>query len=239
MPHPSENLVIKQDSHRKISLLALNILQKAKTAQIPSDYLRIKKEQFSKILDEDYYKPEEISNISSLVYDNKDRLMKIPYIVIDGGDINGRKAAGSAILFRMIFYQYECKFINFADLLNTYQVFSPTDGKSGTEKTREELMEDIQSYSGLFISEFSPSLVKEWSVAGSYFDTILDRRVNEVRPTIVSFTQSLSKNTALTHVVCGQHFKKISESYNLKSYLTSEFLRIRVKVLQNNNKEVA
>ena len=217
---------------RKRRLYVLDVLSKAKSSEMPVEYTRIPKDKFRKLIDLDYHK-DKVEDIVSLVYENKDILMNIPYIVIDGGDMEARKAAGCAILFRMIFYQYDCRFVNCGTLVDNFQSF---DAKSkNTEITQADFIENLKSYGALFISEFRPDIVKAWSLAGGYLDDILDNRYNEKRPTIVSFTLAMERGSVIRDLVCGQHLAKISNSVEVNPNPSKDFLRIRVRINKDWN----
>ena len=231
MLNPEDTRMIEEA--RKRRLYALDVLSKTKSSEMPAEYTRITKDRFRKLIDPDYHK-DKIEDIVSLVYDKKEVLMNIPYIVIDGGDMEIRKAAGCAILFRMIFYQRDCRFVNCGTIVDNFQSF---DTKSkNTEITKTDFIENLKSYEALFISEFRPDIVKAWSLAGGYLDDILDNRYNEKRPTIISFTLSMEKGSVIRDLVCGQHLAKISQAVNITPNPSKDFLRIRVRINKDWNK---
>ena len=93
----------KEEMYRR-SMLRAHIkayIQRGIKAGIPERYLRIGKDEFRTYLS-DIYHVHNKDHITSFIYDKPLELSKIPYIVIDGGDVEGRKKAAFAIMFRLI-----------------------------------------------------------------------------------------------------------------------------------------
>jgi len=210
---------------RKVRLMALGTLQRARSAAIPPRWLRISRDAFKALLNPDYHKENSINEITAIIYDNKPQLVRLPYILIDGGDVDERTAAGCAILFRIIFYQRRGYFINCNEMVHRLQGFDKS-----ADVSRNSLASELKQHDALFINEFSPILFKGWMQEGEFFEEIIADRANNLRPTIISFTKSISKIEQVTDLSCGQHIAKLSGIETLDPNPSESCLRIRVGV---------
>lgn len=211
------------EASRKKRVMALSILQKAKNSGIPLQYQRINKEKFTALLDDKYHVGT-VPDIASLVYDDKEKLMKIPCILIDGGDSRARKAAGCAILFRMIFYQNEGVFQDCKTLIRIFNMYD-----KDTETPRSPLMEHLKRCRAIFVSEFKRDNFIHKLQASEYIDEILSSRSDAQRSTIVSFSQSIVEQDKMVDNMCGQELAIMSGVERLDPNPSDTYLRIRVK----------
>ena len=145
--------------------------------------------------------------------------------MIDGGDVETRTAAGCAILFRIIFYQRHGCFRLCSEMVHKLQAFD-----NRADIARNVLADELKEQDALFISEFRRDLFKGYMQEAEFFDEIIGDRSNNLRPTIISFTKSISKVEQIKDLSCGQYFAKLSGMEVLDQNPSSSCLRIRVKV---------
>jgi len=200
-------------------------LQRARRAGIPDKLQRIQRDEFRKLLDPEYHTGNAIDDIVSLVYGSRKDLFRIPFIAIDGGDENARKAAGCAILFRMIFHDFPVVMKPCGELVHKFAAFD----YAATE-SRNELTDTLKRIGGLFISEFYRTLFKGYLQEGEFVDEILEDRENHELPTIISFTQTIVSSEGIQDLNCGQHIAKLSAMQILTPNPSDVCLRIRVRI---------
>lgn len=223
---------------RRSRSLALAFLKRAKAAGIPDKYLRIRKDRFKGLLSVSYHK--DVDVIANFVYDNTAKLVKTPYVLIDGGDQSARTMAGFAILFRMIVSDKIGLYRSCSDLYHKLSTWHILD-----DMHRNKLADMLKDYDVLFISEFHANLFKPKYDTGTFFDEILTERYNHNRPTIISFTQALSKESRIQNAAnCGSTLASLTHKVYSTSFTdeqggfksgnkknpTSDVLRVRVEV---------
>ena len=215
--------------NRRARQLACAILQRAKEASIPKDFLRIDEKTFSGILCPNYHS--NVEKIAHFIYNNRDILQK-KFIVIDGSTASptNRKMAGFAMLFLFLTYDLRGNYIDCEGLRHKLQSINSTE-----EINRNDLVEEYKSYDILFLSEVDRSKFTPHFESGSFFDEILNYRSDNLKPTIISFynpiegkdkksTEQLASEGKLS-LSCGKFLSALSfEDVNNK-----EVLRIRVK----------
>jgi hypothetical protein len=206
-------------------------IQRGIRAGIPKRYLRIGKEEFKTFLSETYHNDKE--KIASFIYDTPLELSKVPYIVIDGGNIEVRKKAAWAIMFRLITCDNFAKYYDCRDLVHKLNAFDPRDVRSG--EGRNGIAEYLKKVNVFHLSEFRSSVFSEHCEAGAFLDEIIDSRVNELNPTIITFQEPLSPNKAIKNVTCGQYINELShkeycDEKNKSLNPSRDLLRIRVRV---------
>jgi hypothetical protein len=181
--------------NRRIRQQAFAILQRAKTAGIPQSSLRIKEEKFLNMLDLNFFmnriwngklmNKNTVEEFCHVLFTDPKFLLKIPFILIDGGDMYSRRDAGYALLFRIIAWDRNGQHYNCANVTHRLQIWD----NSG--ESRAVFAESLKSYDSLFMSECANSLFKAALEAGSFFDEVLETRELANRPTIISFQNAL------------------------------------------------
>jgi hypothetical protein len=223
----SEELIKHQQKiayKRRVYAQARAILQRGKDAGIPEKYLRIPKKEFQELLCSKYHS--NAQGAATKIYDNADILFKKSFIVIDGGDLNSRKKAGFALLFRMI----AC------DKRGLYQPCSKLAGlfetiKFGAGENRNEVVQRIKNEPILFLNEFHPSQFNPHFDAGNFFDQLLEYRDDYSKPTILTFTNPLQKGflnngNAIRDTRCGAYLAMLSQADEQKN---DNVFRIKLK----------
>lgn len=216
---------------RQLFSRARTILQREKEAGIPEKYSRINEQEFKSVLCPDYH-ADNMDKIASLIGENANRLLKIPFILIDGGNINARKKAGHALLFRLIACNMRGLHRESAGLASKLQLFV-----SYGDVSRNDYAERLKRIGALFISEFYPIQFRTASDAGRIYDEILSYRSDNILPTIISFTDAISAARPITNKECGIHIADFSSREHCKNSDHSvnpseEYLRIRVRVAE-------
>lgn len=238
---PKDEAKIKQIAlNRRARALAYAFLQRGHKAGIPDQFLRINQDQFKNILCDSYHGDTE--SISDFVYKCPESLLKIPFILIDGGDQRTRDMAGYAILFRLI----TC------DKLGMYYSFRQIAHQFSTWETmnvpRNELAGQLKQYDILFMGEADPMKISVHTEASTFFDEVFHERLNYIRPTIISYTNPLSKEKIIRDDKQGQFFANFSVRVNSGSYLNKDghfregskenpsgnYFRIRVRMAKND-----
>jgi hypothetical protein len=201
-----------EQSKKNLAILqARAIIKRGILAGIPKDELRIPKDKFSKLLDGK-------DTVSDFIYDTPNKLIKQKYILIDGGNMEARKKAGYAILFRMM----ACDINNISgfksghvqscnDLIQRCQV-----NNFNADTTREDLILKLKKVRFLFIKECNVNQFKPQLEAGIYFDQLLEYRCDNILPTIISFENPLPKNNKSKSIHaddrCGKYMYDIIHS---------------------------
>ena len=199
--------------------LALAFIERGQDAGIPPKYLCLNESVFKSVLDESYH-GENLDKLCSEVYKNPNWLLSRPIILIDGGDIESRKKAGFAILFRIISFDRRGLYNNCHDLTKKFQSFDST-----LDVSRNDLAEELKTYDVLFISEFSRSHFSPHCETGSFFDEVLGHRIDFNRTTIISSSEPISASNPILNKDCGEYMANLS----IKEKFTDSILRIRVK----------
>ena len=209
---------------RRSFVQARAIIQRGKDAGIPNKYIRIKQDDFESILCPQYHK--DTKSFADTIYKRPNFLFDKTYIIIDGGDIDSRKIAGFAILFRMIacdayVFTYDC-----GELSGEFQSLNYKG------ENRNELVKRIQKHQVLLIQEFH---AKKFNVhltdSGLFFDQLLSFRDDYDKPTIFTFSSQLSNGISNSENIirddrCGAYLAKLSKADINKN---QKILRIRVK----------
>lgn len=222
-----KNDVEKMYEQRRIYQQALAIIKRGREAGIPDRYLRINEEEFSDLLVEKFHKkPKEWARLAYT--EAQKRLFKRPFIIIDGGDIESRKKAAFAILFRMIACDRRGLYKGCQELIHKFQtIYKESDGMH-----RNQLSEDLKIYDILLIAEFGRSMFSAHFESGSFFDEVLGFRSDHMKPTILTFSDVISKDNPIRHKDCGEYFA----NFSIKELTTDEVLRVRVKITDIESK---
>jgi hypothetical protein len=216
----------KMAHNRRIVAQADAIIKRAKSGGIPNRYLRIGQNRFEELLCPAYHK--DIKKLSNFIYKNPMEFMKKNFIVIDGGDIQTRKEAGFAILFRMIACDRYGEYKDCGELVHMLQSIKPTEG----DLSRNDVAQNLRDVDVIFISECAGNDFKAYFECGSFFDNILGYRDDYLKPTVISFVDPLPMEFAQSeHVMTdkdrfGRYMCLVSQSDCNKD---KRFFRIRVK----------
>ena len=177
------------NKERRLRALVLIILQRAKEAGIPEDFLRIPKDEFKKIISPSYAKSNKttIDEIANLIYDNTEEFIKkYQFVLISGGTKYERKKAGFAILFKIISCNREGKYELWESFFHALEDFLGSASDS-----RNAYVNKMSSHHSLFISDFDYKEVnKSKCVAGPFIDEIFEVREDSKLPTIISFANN-------------------------------------------------
>ena len=218
----------KMSIARRTQLQAYAILKRAEKAGIPEKYLRIQEDEFCKFLSPDYYKGKDIANkLSAVIYRKANSLLKKSFVLIDGGELQDRKRAGFALLFRMIACDLERTSYEDCNKLTHHLYSSKTLGPDG----RQNFADYLKGLDALFISECHEGLFNPHFEAGSFFDEILGYREDYDKPTIISFSQPLVSADMVgagskSDMDYGQYLTRLSKS-DIKPM--KNVLRIKVR----------
>jgi len=220
--------------NRRARQLAYAILQRAKDAGIPKDFLRIDVSSFANILCPNYHNGKTgIKELANRIYNNQDNVLKSKYILIDGGGEIPvvRKKAGFAILFLMLAYDLRGSYIDCESLVHKFQTINSTN-----EINRNDLAEEYKSYDVLFISEFDRKHFSPHFESASFFDEVLDYRYDRSKPTIISFVNPIENKDSKPNLQNAAEGKLDRSSGKYLSALSfgenseQDALRIRVRV---------
>lgn len=222
----------KERIHKaRIKTQALAIIKRGVRAGIPERYLRIGEDTFKGFLNKEYHLGRDgIDSITNFIYHKANDLSQIPFIVIDGGEINARKRAGFAILFRLIACDNFGLYKDCSDIVHKMQTFVAEDGVSRNDFTKSLKEQDV-----LFISEFHESIFSKHLDGGNYFDELLGYRADNLKPTIISFSDPINERHMIKHRNCGTYLSDISAkeyvSETNRALNPSDYmLRIRVSL---------
>ena len=206
---------------RRARQLAFAVLQRAREAGIPEHHLRIKKEEFVKILSENFHK--DVNAVTDYIYDQPESIFTNSFITIDGGDIEARKRAGFALLFRLIACDKSGLHENCASLVHKFQSFKSTEGLS-----RNDLAESLKQPDVLFISEFKINMFNPNMESGSFFDEVLGYRSDHNMLTIVTFSEAINKDDPMARKdsAAGEYMSSLMQRYETNGSV----YRIRVKI---------
>jgi len=223
----------KKDIYRK-SMVKAHVkayIQRGLNAGIPERYLRIGPDQFKHLLSEQYHGKDGVESMTNFIYKKPFDLMKVPFIVIDGGRTKERKAAAFAIMFRIITCDKHGKFYDCRSLVHKLNAFDARGISYGERRT--DFADVIKEYNVLCISEFNPATFKERMEGGDFIDEIIDHRFNALNPTIITFQNPINKNNALTEATCGKYLNDLSHKEILTPNPSDDVLRIQVRSLEN------
>jgi len=221
----------KMSHNRKVRAQAKAVLQRAKEAGIPEKYMRINKESFIPLVDNYYHN--DVNKLVNSIYDDPLKLLKKEFIVIDGGDVQQRKSAGFAVLFRLI--ACDQRGMHWENSKLAHQLQSLKVFGTGEASGRNDITEICRNVGILFISECSQGDFRPNFETGRFYDEILSYRDDYRKPTIISFTNPLpsgdvalnSENAMIDLERFGQYIGIISKSH--KKTDDERFFTIRVK----------
>jgi len=218
---------IKEISHqRRIRQQASAFLRRGKIAGIPDRFLRTKKDEFKRLLCDKYHP--DVEKISNIVFDNSDRLLTFPSILIDGGNPMVRTQVGCVLLFRMIACDKNGVYVRCDSLSHKLE-----DLKSDGTMSRNEYVGNLQCHDSMFIGEIKQKSFNEHLASGSFMDELLGYRYDRMLPTIFSFSQPLCKSNEIQSKVAGDMISALSireyASEDKKTNPTTNVFRIRVK----------
>jgi hypothetical protein len=207
--------------------------QRARDAGIPERYVGIGPKDFYSLLAETYHiTSDERKRIASFIYKTPHDLAKIPFILIDGGNMEARKMASFALLYRLITSDMFGKTVDCSTLAQKLNTFDPKDATSATG--RIGYANDLKDVDVLAISEFRAKHFHERYDGGSYLDSILDNRYNNLRPTIISFQDVLSEDGGEANTIIGNYMANMYEKHTLKNgNPNKKYFRIRVKKFED------
>ena len=129
----------------------LAILQRGRDAGIPERYLKIPEESFRDLLDKNYHK--DVKGFASLAFNKaEEKLFKRPFILIDGGDVENRRKAAFALLFRMIACDKRGSYKTCQELIHKFQTIKVEEGTN-----RNQYADDLKIYDIMLMTEFGRS----------------------------------------------------------------------------------
>lgn len=215
----------------RVRTQALAIIKRGYRAGIPERYLRICEDQFKGLLNKEYYNGNDgVSSVSNFIYHKANDLLKIPFIVIDGGNIESRKKAGFAVLFRLIACDKFGLYKDCSDIVHKMQTFVAEGGV-----TRNDFTNYLKEQDVVFVSEFRESIFSKHLEGGNYFDEFIGYRHDNLKPTIISFSDPINDHNMIKTSNCGRYLAELSakEFVNTKDkslYKNDYLLRVRVSL---------
>jgi len=213
---------------RRIIAQAYAILQRAKGAGIPEQYLRIDKNSFSSLLSPLHYDAKNKEKLCNFVYDNANIFSRVNNILIDGGNITSRKMAGFALLFRIMACDKTGLYKECVELQHKFQTIRSTEDIS-----RNDLVDAIKEYDALFLGEFHPSLFTVHFDSGTFFDELFSYRVDNCKQSIISFQDPID-SINIADKSCGNYLADFSKAQFNKNIEYSEDVKtliIKVKAV--------
>lgn len=216
---------------RRAKIQAAAFLDRGRSANIPDQHLRINEKTFLSLLDPNHY--DEKEELANSLY-KTEIMLNTPLILIDGGNEEVRKRAGFALLFRIILFDKWGMYKDCRSLVHQLQNINSFVDISGEEVSRNSLASELKRYDCLFIGEFGRELFKPNWDTGTFFDEILSSRIDNVLPTIISFSDpinSFDKNKETQAAMgklnmdCGRYFA----SFCIEEYNKNNVIRVRVK----------
>lgn len=216
-------------NNQKCLRLLRIFMARASSAGIPEAYQRINKETFRDYLFPEYHTKAGVGQIADLIYDTPEQVCKIPFILIDGGDSMTRKKAGYAILFRLILFNKIARAIFCKDLVSKLETF---EASTDDMLVRVDLAEEMKGFDVLFVEEFYPAIFHMKKDGGSLMDSLIDERLRNTRPTVVSFANAISP---VNDDRCGRYLadllnREYADSKDHSKNPSGDVLRIRVKM---------
>lgn len=217
----------------RIRQQAAAILKRAKSADIPELEMRITEPTFRSLIDDRYYTSLKkmdktaIDKFSKDIYTCPDKILKSPFILIDGGNMYIRKKAGFALLFRGIAWDKFGMHIGCPKVAHSLHSI-----KAIGDITRNEYADELKGYDILFLSECSRDLFKPSFETGSFFDEILENREINGKTTIISFTNRIPEKgmeckERSSDSSSGQYYNMFIEADSDDTY--QNMMRIRIK----------
>ncbi|MFA5313375.1 MAG: hypothetical protein WC375_08705 [Methanomassiliicoccales archaeon] len=208
---------------RRYATLARAYLKRAEAAGIPERFVAIRKERLASLLSPEYHG--DVVSFVNKIFANPLDLFKKPYIIIDGGDVESRKEAGYALLFRMI----SCDRVGFVDECSAIVHQFQTSLKVGFNHSA--YADELKETDILSISECSARLFSAHLDTGGFLDEVLSYRYDRLKPTILSFSEGLTKkdNNLMSTTASrpGAYWGNYLTAISLLQYSS---LRIRVRV---------
>jgi hypothetical protein len=242
------NSLEEQARDKRLQTLARISLKRVQAAGIPEKYWRIKEDVFQTCISPEYHKNPKEFALKTYEYINDK--CDLPYILIDGGNIESRQVAGFALLFRFVVYNRSGLYKSAHEIINKLSSFQPLENLS-----RNEFAEQLKTCDVLFISEFRQSLLGNRTDIGGFLDEILNTRSNSRMPTIMSFTNPIKgtsdvfdKSSLSMNDICGIYMARLLTKINASSYMDDkgnlraediepnphkDILRIRTRVLND------
>jgi len=204
---------------RRKATKAVAFIERGKWAGIPEKHLRIKQDEFRKLLYDNFYGgAKQTKELVEYVYVHPENICNTSFITIDGGDVPSRKKAGYTLMFRIILCNKWGYHVQCSHLLSLFQAGFAKDLE------RAETIKDLQKYDVLFISEINQKIVDSRAMIGSYFDEILDTRADRGKVTIISFASPISQSSRL-----GAEFGDYLDRLSSAEKSCEDILRIRVR----------
>jgi len=219
-----ESEIKRRSLEKRIRTQAVAYLRRAKTAGIPKRYMRLDRDVFKSVLYPNYH-GDSLDKIVSLVYDTPLELLNIPFIVIDGGDEIARKKAAFAILFRLITCDNTGYYRGCKELAHQLSTWDKVEGIG-----RNDLVEELKRYDVLFVGEFDRDVLNPYGEGGCFFDEFFEDRFDNVKPTIITFSQAIQKSNPIDNKVSGRYLADLSTKEGCSPNPNENLLRIRVKV---------
>jgi hypothetical protein len=231
MTNYEKNFKIEETiQQRRAKIQAVAFLNRGKSANIPEQHLRINEKTFLSLLDNNSH--EDKNEFTHDLY-NTEIMLNTPLILIDGGNEEIRKRAGFALLFRIILFDKWGMYKDCRSLVHQLQNINSFVDISGEEVSRNSLASELKRYDCLFIGEFGRELFKPNWDTGTFFDEILSSRIDNVLPTIISFSDpinSFDKNKSTQaamgklNIDCGRYLA----SFCIEEYSKDKVIRVRV-----------
>jgi hypothetical protein len=207
--------------------------QRAERAGIPERYVGIGPKDFMNLLSDEYHKTEdERKHLASLIYKTPFEFAKIPFVLIDGGNMEARKRACYAIMYRLITCDNFGEIVDCSALAHKLNTFDPRDVSSG--EGRIDYAQYLKEKGVLAINEFRSTHWKEHCDGGSYLDEIMDHRLNKLKPTIITFQEGIDSKTALKTAVVGNYVAGMYQKEIINPNPSKNYLRLRVKYLKDD-----
>jgi hypothetical protein len=220
----SDPEVIEVANIYKAKQKALAFLRRGQKANIPDKHFRINANQFAELIDFTYVKDNKRAyrelfgenysatnqqEFASCLYDNAEKLLEMNYIIIDGGNSEARRRAGSALLFRLILCDRWGMYKECSELSHKFQ----TINADGGDIHRNVIASQLKKYDILFISEFYPKLMSVHFETGSFFDEVLVARRYSHKTTIISFSEPMQSESVITNKEYGVTFADLSKQF--------------------------
>lgn len=217
----------------RIRQQAYAFITRAKKADIPESEMRIKEDQLRVLIDDSYFfntkkmNKDAVDKFIKEIYTVPNKILKSPFILIDGGNMYTRKRAGFALLFRSIAWDRVGMHVGCPKATHSLHSI-----KTIGDISRNEYADELKSYDILFLSECSRDLFKPSFETGSFFDEILENREINGKTTIISFVNRIPAKDMESKERCsdssaGQYMMMFSESDSDETY--KNIMRIRVK----------
>jgi hypothetical protein len=206
------------EANRKVQM-AFALMQRAKLAGIPDAHMKIGPKDFQSIVCRNFHK-EKTEKLVEKIYGDPTFIKKYDAVAIDGGNFMSRRKAIFAILYRVITFDNFGRYEDFGDATEIFKRFQAEESKN--------LIDSMKNTDILGLSEFSKTMFQKapYSIPKTW-DAILERRYDDKKVTMISFTHPLPSNQlhALDDDICGLFMPLI---YNHDVDKQIKILRIRV-----------